>query len=113
MPSADASRGMHSSGHELTLFFDDFEVCTAFLVFAVPFLVPRFNCDSTDRCLFCLCATRQPSSPVRTRTSLSCAGPLTVFVTLLPQRWQIQLYGRSYADHLVSCHRSGLCVSCC
>ncbi|KAI0256858.1 Sodium/calcium exchanger protein-domain-containing protein [Lactifluus subvellereus] len=33
------------SGHELTLFFDDFEVCTAFLIF-VPLSVPHLGDDT-------------------------------------------------------------------
>ena len=37
--------------------------------------------------------------------------PLISFVTLLVQRWEIQLYGRPFADHFVFCHRLSLYVS--
>jgi hypothetical protein len=52
MPFADASRGMHSSGHELTLFFDDFEVCTAFVIFGVRVPSSRFERDSQTVAFF-------------------------------------------------------------
>jgi len=110
MPSVNAVPfPYYSSGHELTLFFEDFEVSAD-----LPYpwclttnTTPSF-CDDLDGLLFCFCDACQSAHSVCRVASFCTLGLLTTFVTASLQRRKIKLYGRPYVDHLVLCHCSRL-----
>lgn len=97
---------LYSTGHELTLFFLEFEVCTA-----LPFCSYNHSqlcvlMPIADRYLLRCCAACQLPCPVRHHKPVHCIRSDNPLV----QRRKIQLYGGSHADYTVSCHCSFLCV---